>query len=357
MRLGGECRYLGEPRLQPSDPNILTRLYRALFALLLQIVKPFPSNATLPESKEARVAELVLKCVWKLARNIPQDLSEAQLDPVELFPAIEHFLQSVPPNEWRARATNKVPCGDMPLRTIKVIIQHIVGKLRIYFQMQGDNLVPAQYGDDVYELLSASFDDPSATIVYPYVYRILNSSNKVVNEDAGSRRNGNGIEPVKSVSPEPSRPLSPQETASSIHSNNQASSHRTSASSSSAHDVAQFTTQAEEPDPDAQLLVIIGHISSETTGALHKEGITELHQFLKAYPHKRARVEKMLESTGAAFRKYINRALASRAAEDRERTLAVEDTLSSKQHSWTFKNHKSYTPKSLNIVLRIRMGC
>ena len=103
-------------------------MIRALFALLLQIVKPFPSTGTLADSKEAKVAELVLKCVWKLARNIPQDLSDAQLDPVELFPAIEHFLQSVPPNEWRARATNRVPCGDMPLRTIKVIIQHVVGK-------------------------------------------------------------------------------------------------------------------------------------------------------------------------------------------------------------------------------------
>ncbi len=85
----------------------------------------------------------------------------------------------------------------------------------------------------------------------------------------------------------------------------------------------------EEPDPDVQLLTIIGHISSETTGALHKEGITELHHFLKAYPHKRPRVEKMLESTGAAFRKYINRALASRAAEDQERDVAVTDAFDS----------------------------
>ena len=96
-------------------------------------MKPFPSNGTSPESQEAKVAELVLKCVWKLARSIPQDLEKAILDPVELFPAIEHFLQSVPPNEWRARATNKVPCGDMPLRTIKVIIQHVVGMFRIFF--------------------------------------------------------------------------------------------------------------------------------------------------------------------------------------------------------------------------------
>lgn len=101
--------------------------YSALFGLLLQIVKPFPTNGTTVDSREAKVAELVLKCVWKLARNIPSDLEKQLLDPAELFPAIEHFLQSIPPNEWRARATNKIPAGDMPLRTIKVIIQHVVG--------------------------------------------------------------------------------------------------------------------------------------------------------------------------------------------------------------------------------------
>lgn len=62
---------------------------------------------------------------------------------------------------------------------------------------------------------------------------------------------------------------------------------------------------------------------------MHKEGITELHQFLKNYPHKRPRVEKLLETTGPAFRKYINRALASRAAEDLERSAVVASTLSS----------------------------
>ena len=85
----------------------------------------------------------------------------------------------------------------------------------------------------------------------------------------------------------------------------------------------------DEPDPDDQLITIINHISSETTGAMHKEGITELHHFLKAYPHKKPRVDRLLESTGPAFRKYIARALASRAAEDEERNVAVADTLSS----------------------------
>ncbi|KAJ3923657.1 microtubule associated protein [Lentinula edodes] len=284
-------------------------VFRALFALLLQIVKPFPSNRTTTDSQEAKVAELVLKCVWKLARSIPQDLNERKLDPVELFPAIEHFLQSVPPNEWRARATNKVPCGDMPLRTIKVIIQHVV----------------AHYGDDVYDLLSASFDDPSATIVYPYVYRILNSSSAHATSEPPQNGHDDLDRRSRPVSTTSSRPISPQ-TASSATSGGlrQSPGRRDSPLPASGNGYAPV----EEPDPDAQLLVIIGHISSETTGALHKEGITELHHFLKAYPHKRPRVEKMLESTGAAFRKYINRALASRAAEDQERGVAVADTLS-----------------------------
>ncbi|KAJ3826276.1 microtubule associated protein [Lentinula raphanica] len=284
-------------------------VFRALFALLLQIVKPFPSNHTTADSQEAKVAELVLKCVWKLARSIPQDLNERKLDPVELFPAIEHFLQSVPPNEWRARATNKIPCGDMPLRTIKVIIQHVV----------------AHYGDDVYDLLSAAFDDPSATIVYPYVYRILNSSSTHAATQPPQNGNDDLDRNSRPVSTASSRPISPQ-TASSATSGGHRYSpgHRDSPLPLNGNGY----TPVEEPDPDAQLLVIIGHISSETTGALHKEGITELHHFLKAYPHKRPRVEKMLESTGAAFRKYINRALASRAAEDEERGVAVADTLS-----------------------------
>ena len=141
----------------------------------------------------------------------------------------------------------------------------------------------------------------------------------------------------RSSSPASSRPVSPPESTSATSQHHGRSSHRTSPSLSSAHGNGNgylpphdgLPPPVEEPDPDQQLLTIIGHISSETTGALHKEGITELHHFLKAYPHKRPRVDKMLEATGPAFRKYITRALASRAAEDQEREVAVQDTLSS----------------------------
>ncbi len=189
----------------------------------------------------------------------------------------------------------------------------------------------AHYADEVYDHLSSAFDDPSATIVYPYVYRILNSSSKTAAE-VPLRHETIREEPRPrqlSVVSSMSRPISPQETVSSRSVTSDprrplsASSHGRSPSVSSAAETVQ------EPDLDDQLNVIIDHISSETTGAMHKEGITELHHYLKAYPHKKPKVDKILESTGPAFRKYITRALASRAAEDEERDVAVSQTLSS----------------------------
>ncbi|CUA69428.1 Cytoskeleton-associated protein 5 [Mus musculus] [Rhizoctonia solani] len=315
-------RFLNMVILRLFNTGRKISVLRALFNLLLQLTKPFPANGTNADAKEAKVAELVLKCVWKLARNIPTDLQKGAIDPIELLPALETFLQTIPPNDWRQRSANKIPCGDMPLRTIKVIIQHIV----------------AHYADEVYELLSAAFDDPSATIIYPYVFRILNSAEKQLASESGRPRSGtNGS--TRSVSPDrqlvrphvtPSYP-STSTAASSIAPTHYQPAARSSSGNSRSPSLSGGATfqgpPIEEPDPDARLDEILGHISSETTGALHKEGITELHHFLKAHPHKKARVDQLLDQTGPSFRKYIARALASRAAEDEERNSAVAETL------------------------------
>ena len=170
----------------------------------------------------------------------------------------------------------------------------------------------------MYDHLSSAFDDPSATIVYPYVYRILNSSQKTAAEVP--------LRPAPvQEEPRESRPPSHIETE-SITSDPRAPS---SSGHTRSHSVSSNADTVQEPDLDDQLNTIIDHISSESTGAMHKEGITELHHYLKAYPHKKPKVDKILESTGTAFRKYITRALASRAAEDEERNVAVAQTLSS----------------------------
>ncbi|KAG8823574.1 Microtubule-associated protein, microtubule dynamics during spindle orientation, partial [Serendipita sp. 399] len=241
-------------------------IFRALFLLLLQIVKPFAMNGTKAEDRPAKVAELVLKCIWKLARNIPDDLKNHVLDPVELFPAIEQFLQSIPPNDWRARATNKIPSGDMPLRTVKVIIQHVV----------------AEFREDVYDHLSSAFDDPSATIVYPYVYRILNARPK---DDAS-----------KAAERPPSPPQSiPQSAKSSVFSRPRQDSTASHASTSqqsyeaSGRSTPHSQHTANQGDLDEQLNAIWLKASAAENGAMHKDAINDLWNFVKAYPEMKSR--------------------------------------------------------------------
>ncbi|KZO91665.1 ARM repeat-containing protein [Calocera viscosa TUFC12733] len=305
-------------------------VFRALFTILLRLARDMNST-TSADSEDAKVVELVLKCIWKMARSIPEDLQKELLDPCQLFKCIEAFLQSIPPNEWRARAAAKVPSGDLPLRTVKVIIQHIV----------------QHYGDDTYDQLSASFDDPSATIVYPYVYRILNAGTARASETASEQhtRPHSQISSARPPSPETGGGqdgLPTSDSASSLHGESESltpsrrhgsigtETRRSSTPSRASTSTNGYTAHGTPPDddPDLRLMEILDHISSETTGSLHKQGITELYQFLKAYPHKRGKVERMLEKTGPQFKKYITRALASRAEDDEERELVFSDTLS-----------------------------
>jgi cytoskeleton-associated protein 5 len=196
--------------------------------------------------------------------------------------------------------------------------------------------VLAKYGDGVYDTLSSAFDDPSATIVYPYVYRILNSSTRSAGSSSDPAATLQGRE-VAAPSPRSSLELHSGSHPESAGASLQMNGHRLSNGSPSTHHSlppgvdGHPSSLGIDDDPDNQLIAIIHNISSETTGALHKEGITDLHRFLKTFPHKKPRVDKLLESTGPAFRKYLARALASRAAEDEERDAAVADTLSSRR--------------------------
>ncbi len=180
-------------------------------------------------------------------------------------------------------------------------------------------------------MLSNSFDDPSATIVYPYVFRILNTSR--ANAEAAQPQTVPDTPPLPSSEQAgpTSRPVTPaaRSSTASVEQHSQSRRTTTDSATSSVHEGNYLPPPVTEPDPDDQLITIINHISSETTGAMHKVGISELQHSLKAHSQKKPRVDRMLENTGPAFRKYIARALASRAAEDEERGVAVADTLSS----------------------------
>jgi hypothetical protein len=96
--------------------------------LLNKIAEPFtPASPT--EGIAARHGELVLKCIWKRSRSAEADIRKGKLRAVDLFRILEDFLSVVPAREWKRRSTSGFPLGDMPLRTIKVLIQHIFGEI------------------------------------------------------------------------------------------------------------------------------------------------------------------------------------------------------------------------------------
>lgn len=135
--------------------------FSALFILLKRVTINFVDEGTLATSRQAKHAELILKCIWKRARSVEDDLGDNILDPIALLRIIEDFLQTLPPTEWRRRAQTNIPLGDMPLRTVKVIIQHVVSKYG---------------GERVYDQLSAAFDEPENTHAYAYIFRLGTSS-------------------------------------------------------------------------------------------------------------------------------------------------------------------------------------
>jgi hypothetical protein len=97
-----------------------------LFALLQQACLRLDVSVS-PDAREAKHGELLIKCIWKRIRSLPTDLEDRNLVKA-LLETLEAFLRAMPPLEWRSRLMTNVPMGDMPFRTVKVLLQHIVGE-------------------------------------------------------------------------------------------------------------------------------------------------------------------------------------------------------------------------------------
>ena len=102
-------------------------VFRAMFRLLLSLRKDFSTRNEQPDTEVAAHADLVLKCLWKRYKVLDDDLRSGRLECGPLMAVLEEFMQGVSPAEYRQRAVQGIALGDMPLRTVKTIIQRILG--------------------------------------------------------------------------------------------------------------------------------------------------------------------------------------------------------------------------------------
>lgn len=95
--------------------------FRALLVLLEQAFRCPPASPT------ERYPEFVMKCIWKLTKQLPALLADSNDELVaDLLRHTHAFLRTLPPLEWKARAAQHLPFEDLPLRTVKTILHELV---------------------------------------------------------------------------------------------------------------------------------------------------------------------------------------------------------------------------------------
>ncbi|MBW0483744.1 hypothetical protein O181_023459 [Austropuccinia psidii MF-1] len=248
----------------------------------------------------AKYAELVMKCLWKVSKTVKESLEDGTLDVSILLRDIDEFLVSIPPAEWRRRASDNVPLADMPLRTVKTILQQVV----------------TIYGDGVYEAVSA-LKNPQDTFVYQYLFRLLNHSRSSteklpLSQPLQATQNGQAILTSATSLEHLSRPPLTT-TLSSASAKADPKSTVSLLTGTTASKTLKTTEPLAEADLNNHLTEVFAKIGSPTDS---KKGIAELYHLLKTHPEANAKVDKWIGATGTYFQAYLRRALNNLKADD-----------------------------------------
>ncbi|WFD06209.1 hypothetical protein MVES1_001551 [Malassezia vespertilionis] len=139
--------------LSTCDANAV---FAASFALLADATKDMEALHDAALDRATRYAELVIKCLWKIARKLPGMLQAQQVHCPSLLATVEHFLQAMPPVEWGRRAQRHVALRDIPLITATNVLKQVIDAL----------------GEEALTMLDTLLD-PEGSHVYRYLLRLL----------------------------------------------------------------------------------------------------------------------------------------------------------------------------------------
>ncbi|KAI9333804.1 armadillo-type protein [Obelidium mucronatum] len=249
------------------------------FGVLLTLLEQSASTSTQcsPEDLplQAKYTELVMKCLWKLTKVIPQLIQEKQLDAGQLILGVHEFLKTSPPNEWKRRAAEKIiPQADMPLRTVKTILHELCNCL-------GERALQC----------TALVDDPSRSHAVGYMRQMLGQPAAAV------------------AAPIPSSASRPTASPTEYDQKLQALKRSMTAPARDSTDQLANISASKHVDNNGQLNSGINFARSNSEGPL--QGIADLYQFKKQHPDCEAFVNQHLGKTGNYFQGYIKRGLAA----------------------------------------------
>ncbi|PWN35981.1 ARM repeat-containing protein [Meira miltonrushii] len=262
--------------------------------------------------KRVKFADLICKCIWKMTRKLTQSLQDDLVDAALLLQDLETFLQAIPPVIWKERAANGMPMGDVPLRTIKVIIAHIGNA----------------FGEQALDLLEGI---PDAEHSHVYTYMLRACEHQLSSE--GGREAKAAKAPEDAIfDDEAQARLSPSiPSTPSVASRRERLPERSrtdSEAGSMTRSESQYSVATSDEGNAAELRQIFDRISNKSES---RSAIRDLYLFSRKYPEKEGLIMRSLEQTGPIFQKFIKRAMANHALEDGEPSPFQDDTMTPRQ--------------------------
>ncbi|XP_071809133.1 cytoskeleton-associated protein 5-A-like isoform X2 [Asterias amurensis] len=245
------------------------QVMRSVNVLLVKVVENADHSSTMGalikllqdcaarESSAPKFVQLVMKCLWRMVRMMPNIIDKLKVDRILLD--LHHFLKAFPSSSWSDRPS------DTPLRTVKTIL-HSLAKIH------GDKILTYQ------NLIT----DPESSEMDGYLKRVLRSNWISSQGSTGS-------------------------TSDSVN----GSMDNDRANLQNGAKTAARKAPPRTNDILAEIFKKIG--SKENT----REGLAELYDFKQKYPD--VDIDPFLNKTSQIFQSYIERGLRSIALERHEK--------------------------------------
>lgn len=278
-----ESKFLNVIVLRCFSACNLNLLYGACLQMLTEATEDLRELEGEVLETRSKFSELLVKCLWKIAKRLEDSLAQHQVEPQQLFADVESFLQAIAPSEWRQRAQDGVPLADLPLRTVKIILSHTSN----------------HFGEEALGMLDM-IPQPENSYVYKYLIRMLNIAAE-----------GGGGADKAAVADVDGDAAGAAAKSRSVSSNGDGHQRNTSQNGNDNGNGA--SSEEAGGTHHAELRDIFQRISNKSES---RQGIRELYEFQKRNPHLEKHVENSLQKTGPIFQRFIKRALANHAAED-----------------------------------------
>jgi hypothetical protein len=281
------------------------QLEKALNILIVKILEGVPQNRSysalltvlreafrVPPAELDKFPELVMKCLWKLTKQLSMNLQIAgRINVPELLAEVHSFLTSLPPIEWKMRSNEGLAFQDLPLRTVKTILHEIVQHCGIKV-LNELALIP----------------DPEDSFVLSYLKAMLQA-----------------------------RGISEQEINVHLNANDDLNMDVDQTGSSTDVEMNLDSSELSSEQITAFLREVCSQICSKPDTRL---GLQQLYEFRSAHPYALEQINQFLAGLGDFFHKYISRSLERIEVENIQASSLKRSALNSSESGNTVEAYK-----------------